>query len=169
MISTSGYPLIDEDGRRALREELLPLATLCTPNLPEAEALSGGKILSADDVAAAARAIHALGPRAVLIKGGHGTGDEIVDTLFDGQTIHSFPHARLHTRATHGTGCALSAALATRLARGEPLPVAVKFAQAYVAHAIARGVPIGKGHSPTDLFFFQSADWTTYRSKSSGP
>ncbi len=164
MISTSGYPLIDREGQRAMREFLLPLATLCTPNLPEAEALSGIRIQSLEDVEAAARAIQGLGPRAVLIKGGHGTSEEIVDTLFDGEVVHSFAHRRLATRATHGTGCALSAALATRLARGEALPAAVKQAQTYVARAIARGVPIGSGHSPTDLFFFQSGDWASYGS-----
>lgn len=168
MISTSGYPLIDEAGRRAMRETLLPQAAVCTPNLPEAEALAGLRIQSPADVAAAARAIRRLGPRAVLIKGGHGTSEEIVDTLLDGETLHTFAHRRLDTRATHGTGCALSSALATRLARGEALPEAVKRAQTYVARAIACGVPIGSGHSPTDLFFFQSGDWASYGEDSDG-
>ncbi len=159
MVSTSGYPLLEEDGREAVRSALLPLAALCTPNLPEAEVLSGVSIETPDQVEEAARRICDLGPAAVLIKGGHGEGDTVTDLLFDGRAVHRFTHPRIQTRATHGTGCALSAAIATRIGCGESLPVAVERSLEYVARAISAGIPIGRGHSPTGLLFHQQGDW----------
>lgn len=161
MVSTSGYSLLEDDGREAVRRALLPLAALCTPNLPEAEVLSGISIETLDQAQEAARRICDLGPAAVLIKGGHGDGDTVTDLLFDGQSMHRFIHPRIRTRATHGTGCALSAAIAARLGRGESLLVAVERSLDYVTRAISAGISIGRGHSPTGLFFHQPGDWKT--------
>src|SRR5262245_41322869 len=155
MIAKSGDRLLDEDGVLALRAELLPLARVVTPNLPEAEALSGRTIASLADAHAAARAIHQMGARAVIIKGGHGSSPEIVDLLLDGDAVHEFRTPRIETRNTHGTGCTFASAIAAHLALGRPLPEAAERAQRYVAGAIAHGFPIGHGHGPLNHFWEQ--------------
>ena len=137
----------------ALRQELLPRALVVTPNIPEAEALSGRSIASLDEAKDAARRIHAFGPSAVVIKGGHGSGSELVDLLFDGRNFHEFRTARIDTRNTHGTGCTFASAVAARLALGDQLVDAVRSAQAYVAGAIRHGLAIGHGHGPLDHFW----------------
>jgi len=118
-----------------------------TPNLPEAEVLVGRPLMTNDDIRQAARDIFALGPRAVVIKGGHGTGDAI-DLLFDGRTFHTFSSERIDTQNTHGTGCTLSAAIAAGLANGLTVQDAVAAAKHYVTEAIRRSVPLGAGHGP---------------------
>jgi hydroxymethylpyrimidine/phosphomethylpyrimidine kinase len=153
MISKSGATLLDEDALWALRRELLPRALLVTPNIPEAEALSERSIASIEDARDAARRILELGPSAVVIKGGHGIGDELIDLLFDGHDFHEFRTARIDTRNTHGTGCTFASAIAARLALGDRLVDAVKTAQAYVAGAIRHGLAIGHGHGPLDHFW----------------
>jgi len=153
MISKSGAVLLDDDAVAALRQELLPRALVVTPNIPEAETLSGRSIASLDEAKDAARRIHNLGPSAVVIKGGHGTGDELVDLLFDGRTFHEFRTARIDTRNTHGTGCTFASAVAARLALGDELVDAVRAAQAYVAGAIRHGLAIGHGYGPIDHFW----------------
>ena len=153
MVAKSGDALIDEDGVRAMRAELLSRALVVTPNIPEAEILSGSRIHSLADARAAARRIHAGAKCAVLVKGGHAAGNQIVDLLFDGDGFTEFPTARIHTQNTHGTGCTFASALAAHLALGHSLQDATAKAQAYVAGAIRHGLAIGKGHGPLDHFW----------------
>ena len=155
MISKSGFALLAPDAVETLRRELLPLAALVTPNVHEAERLAGGEIRTVADAEGAARAIHAFGPRAVLVKGGHlEDAAESVDVLFDGAEIHTFRAERIETPHTHGTGCTYASAIAAHLARGESLPGAVRRAKAYVTEAIRHGLAIGGGHGPTNHFYF---------------
>ncbi|OFW20340.1 MAG: bifunctional hydroxymethylpyrimidine kinase/phosphomethylpyrimidine kinase [Acidobacteria bacterium RIFCSPLOWO2_02_FULL_65_29] len=153
MVAKSGERLLDNEGIQALRMELLPRALVVTPNIPEAEVLSGLRISSLDSARDAARRIQELGPAAVVIKGGHGTGDEIIDLLFDGEQFHEYRTPRLATRHTHGTGCTFASAIAASLAHGHPLTEATRRAQAYVAGAIRHGLAIGHGHGPLDHFW----------------
>lgn len=153
MAAKSGDRLVDDEGVRTMRLELLPRALVVTPNLPEAEILTGMRIRSTDGVREAARRIHALGPSAVIVKGGHGSGDEIIDLLFDGEQFHEFRTARVSTRNTHGTGCTFASAIAAFLALGHSLPDATAKAQAYVVGAIRHGLAIGHGHGPVDHFW----------------
>lgn len=155
MISKSGFSLLQDDAVEALVALMLPLATVCTPNAHEAGRLVGGAILTEADAREAARAIHAMGPRAVLVKGGHLDAEEqAVDVLFDGQSFHAFRSERIDTPHTHGTGCTYAATIAARLAHGDAIPDAVATANRYVHAAIQAGLPIGKGHGPTDHFWF---------------
>jgi hydroxymethylpyrimidine/phosphomethylpyrimidine kinase len=153
MVAKGGAALIEEEAVAAMRAELLPRATVVTPNVPEAEALSGLRIASLADGREAARRILALGPAAVLIKGGHLEGPEVVDLLFDGTRFDEFAGPRLATRSTHGTGCTLASAIAANLAMGHPLAAAVELAKAYVAGAIRHAPAIGRGHGPIDHFW----------------
>jgi hydroxymethylpyrimidine/phosphomethylpyrimidine kinase len=153
MLASSGDSLLDDDGIQAMRAELLPRAFVVTPNIPEAEILSGRQILSLDDVREAARRIHALGPTAVVIKGGHGSGDEIVDVMFDGDHLVEFRTPRIQTSAIHGTGCAFASAIAAHLALGFSLAEATEKAQAYVAGAIRHALSIGHGQGLLDHFW----------------
>lgn len=152
MVAASGDPLLAEDAVAAIVSELLPLATVVTPNLPEAERLSGLPAATEPERRALALALAAAGP-AVLIKGGHDDGaDELVDLLLVAGVFLSFRHRRQATRATHGTGCTLAAALAARLGRGESLADAAAGAVAYVQEAMAAAYPIGAGRGPVDPF-----------------
>jgi hydroxymethylpyrimidine/phosphomethylpyrimidine kinase len=153
LVSKSGVRLLDNDGVQALCVELLPRAFVVTPNLPEAEVLSGRRIASPGGAREAARRIHGLGPRAVIVTGGHGTGDEIVDLLFDGRTFNEFRTPRINTPNTHGTGCTFASAVTAGLALGTPLADAAAGAQQYVAGAIRHAVPIGHGHGPLNHFW----------------
>jgi hydroxymethylpyrimidine/phosphomethylpyrimidine kinase len=155
MISKSGFALLQPDAVEALKRELLPLATVVTPNVHEAERLADVEIRTGDDAEAAARAIHALGPAAVLVKGGHLEGEPAaVDVLFDGAEVHAFRSERIDTPHTHGTGCTYASAIAARLAHGDALPEAVRRAKVYVTEAIRHGLPLGSGHGPTSHFYF---------------
>jgi hydroxymethylpyrimidine/phosphomethylpyrimidine kinase len=153
MLAKSGDRLLDEDAVTAMRGELFRRALVVTPNIPEAEVLSDYRIRSMDDAREAARRIHRLGPSAVVIKGGHATGDDVIDLLFDGHAFHEFRTARIVTRNTHGTGCTFASAIAARLALGAPLVDAVSGAQAYVAGAIRHALAIGHGHGPLAHFW----------------
>jgi len=157
MVAKSGDRLLREDAVRALRTDLLPLALVVTPNLPEAETLAGVTIASRADLADAAWRIAALGPRYVLIKGGHAPGDP-VDLLFDGHAFREYPGARIETTSTHGTGCTLSAAIAAYLAHGLSVEDAVGRAKEYVVAAMRAASPIGRGHGPLHHLFAQSED-----------
>jgi hydroxymethylpyrimidine/phosphomethylpyrimidine kinase len=152
MVAKSGDALLDRDGVRVIRTELLRRALVVTPNLPEAEVLSDMTIRSASDAREAARRIQRLGP-AVIIKGGHGSGDELVDLLFDGETFTELRTPRIVTTNTHGTGCTFASAVAAHLALGHPLGEATARAQTYVAGAIRHGLTIGHGHGPLDHFW----------------
>lgn len=147
--STSGFDLIDDDALAALRSELLPLAALATPNIPEAERLTNLRITTEDDMRRAARLLREMGARAVLVKGGHLTGaGEAIDLLDDAGEVQLFRAPRIETDATHGTGCTLAAAIAACLARGMNLPEAVGAAKRFVTEAIRRSPLIGRGFSP---------------------
>jgi hydroxymethylpyrimidine/phosphomethylpyrimidine kinase len=152
MVAKSGDRLLREDAVEALASELLPLATLVTPNLPELETLAGLPAGSEEERLRAAEALAGKGP-AVLAKGGHAEGDDVVDLLLAGGELHRFVHPRLHTTSTHGTGCTLSSAIAARLGRGESLPRAVEGAIEYLRGAMAAAYPIGNGHGPVNHFY----------------
>jgi hydroxymethylpyrimidine/phosphomethylpyrimidine kinase len=143
-----GQSLLADAAWDVLRQELLPLATLVTPNWPEAQALSGRPVTSLDQAREAARAIADLGPRAVLVKGGHGSDPQVTDLLYADGAYIAFSHPRQVTRHTHGTGCTLSAAIATGLAQGLSLPQAVERAERFVQAAIAHAPGWGSGHGP---------------------
>jgi hydroxymethylpyrimidine/phosphomethylpyrimidine kinase len=155
MIAKSGARLLREDAVEALRTDLLPLATLVTPNVPELATLTGLAAGTEGERLAAAQALAARGP-AVLAKGGHAAGEEVIDLLVERDGgVHRFAHPRLHTPATHGTGCTLSSAIAARLGAGEELPRAVAGAIHYLAAAIAAAYPLGRGdgHGPVNHLF----------------
>lgn len=155
MIAKSGDPLLQDDAIGALRAELLPLATLVTPNGHEAARLVGGEIRTEADAREAARKIHAMGPAAVLVKGGHLSEEkEAVDVLFDGERMHTFTCRRIDTPHTHGTGCTYASAIAANRARGFPLRESVARAKRYVTDAIRHGFALGEGRGPTHHFYF---------------
>jgi hydroxymethylpyrimidine/phosphomethylpyrimidine kinase len=151
MVATSGDRLLASDAVEALKRELLPLATVVTPNLEEAGILSGETVEDLEGMRAAAHAIVALGASSVLVKGGHLGGDP-VDLFWDGAEEHVWRRARIDTRHTHGTGCTLSAAVAAGLARGRGLRSSVESALDFVARAIADAPGIGQGHGPVNHF-----------------
>jgi hydroxymethylpyrimidine/phosphomethylpyrimidine kinase len=150
MVSESGAALLASDARETLKRELLPLAALVTPNLHEAQALTGVTITSVADMRAAARALIGSGARAVLVKGGHLAGDQAIDVFDDGTTVRELHAPRLAGRHTHGTGCQLSAAITAGLARGLPLLEAVANAKRFISVAIRNGVDIGHGVGPAN-------------------
>jgi hydroxymethylpyrimidine/phosphomethylpyrimidine kinase len=150
-VSKHGHSLLDGDAIDALRRTILPLATLVTPNLPEAGVLSRSRVETPDDMLRAADAILGLGPRAVLVKGGHLEGSSTARDLFtDGDRCEWIEAERIDTPNTHGTGCTLSAAIAGSLARGDELLAAVRAAKAFVTEAIRHSLPIGGGIGPVD-------------------
>lgn len=135
----------------ALIERLLPLAEVLTPNLYEAQGLlGGGDITTPSDMREAASALHALGPRCVVVKGGHLPGKDAVDVTYDGDTFLELSGPRFDTEDTHGTGCALSAAIAARLAHGDEVGAAIRVAKDFVSGAIEHGLRIGKGYGPVN-------------------
>jgi hydroxymethylpyrimidine/phosphomethylpyrimidine kinase len=152
MVAKSGARLLSRSALASLKKDLLPLADLITPNLPEAEALSGIRIRREADRLLAAGIISDLGPRAVLIKGGHGRGREVRDLLFDGQAFTVFTGERIRTRATHGTGCTLSSAIAANLALGRGLEDSVARAIAYLRAGLRKGIFPGRGFGVPDHF-----------------
>lgn len=153
MIAKGGDRLLDQDAVHAVRVTLLNRARVVTPNVPEAEVLAGIPIRTLDDMRAAARRILVLGPRAVIVKGGHLTGAESIDLLLhaDGEVQLAAP--RLDVRHTHGTGCTFAAAIAARLACGESLDEAARGAKDYVTGAMRHGIDVGSGHQPLGHFW----------------
>lgn len=149
MVATSGDALLTEDGVTVLRERLLPLARLVTPNLAEAAVLTGRDVRTRADMHAAARRIRDLGPRAVLVKGGHLAG-EACDVLLDGEDLHELATERVDAGPLHGSGCTLSAAICAGLARGRALPDAVAAAKRFVHEAIRGALVVGRGARPLD-------------------
>ena len=149
-VSRHGDPLLREDAVEALAKRLLPLATVATPNLGEVRLLTGVEVETEDDLEAAARAVHGLGPRWALIKGGHLRGEEAVDLLWDGEQAVTLRSPRVDTPNTHGTGCTMASSIAANLAVGLDLVSAVRAAKRFVSGAIAGGFPLGKGVGPTD-------------------
>jgi hydroxymethylpyrimidine/phosphomethylpyrimidine kinase len=144
MVAKSGDVLLRPDARQALIERILPLALVVTPNLPEAEVLAGMPVETRADMEEAARRIYALGPRYVLIKGGHLKGDAL-DLLWNGRELRNFSVARVESPNTHGTGCTFSADIAAGLSGGQALGDAIREAKAYVTRAIREGFTLGRG------------------------
>jgi hydroxymethylpyrimidine/phosphomethylpyrimidine kinase len=152
MISKSGSRLLKEDALATLKKKLLPLAEIVTPNIPEAEVLSGRAIADAEAMRDAARRIADLGPRRVVIKGGHAEGPNVVDLYFDGERFEEFKAERIVTRSTHGTGCTYSAAIAAYLAHGLPPLEAVARAKEFLVAALRSAPEIGRGIGPVNHF-----------------
>ncbi|ABR47455.1 phosphomethylpyrimidine kinase [Alkaliphilus metalliredigens QYMF] len=152
MVSKSGFHLLNPEAKNSLINQLIPLVTVITPNLPEAEVITGLTIESEKDMEEAAKAIFIMGPQYVLIKGGHLESDP-VDLLYDGKAIQRFSTKRIATKNTHGTGCTLSSAIASNLALGFPITEAVKLAKEYITVAIENALSIGKGVGPTHHFY----------------
>lgn len=148
MVAKGGHPLLDPDAMQVLKARLILRAHLLTPNLPEAEILTGMTIKDVDDMHHAAEMLLSLGPPAVLLKGGHLLSDEVVDLLVTGEKTREFRSRRIHSTNTHGTGCTLSSAIACGLAQGLDLETAVERARGYVAKAIATAPGYGGGHGP---------------------
>jgi hydroxymethylpyrimidine/phosphomethylpyrimidine kinase len=151
MVATSGDLLIKRNAVAALRLRLIPLAAVVTPNLAEAEELSGMKLRAAVEIREAARRIFEMGAKAVVIKGGHLKGPA-VDLYYDGKKFSALNARRIRTKNTHGTGCTFSAAIAAFLAKGEPLETAVARAKRFITQAIESSYSIGAGHSPVHHF-----------------
>lgn len=154
MVAKSGHPLLQQDAVDHLKTSLFPLALLVTPNVHEAEQLSGIEIKSVADAKQAAKAIHKLGSRYVLIKGGHLLVEKGTDLLYDGRFFNLYKGEFLETPHTHGTGCTYASAIAAQVARGKNLPDAVQAAKAYVTEAIRHHLAIGHGKGPTNHFYF---------------
>lgn len=150
MVATSGDTLLKDDAIQILRARLIPMARLITPNIPEAEALSELKITGLHDQRAAAETLLAMGPGAVLIKGGHGEGDTLIDFLLWEKGEAVLESKRIETTNTHGTGCTLASAIAVFLAQQLSLTDAVRMARRYVRGAIKNAPGFGAGHGPLD-------------------
>lgn len=152
MLAKGGHALMRENALEFFKAELIPQAYLLTPNIPEAEAITGITLSDESDCMKAARLIYSMGAGNVMIKGGHGTG-EAKDILFDGESYYTFSTQRINTKNTHGTGCTLSSAIASNLAKGKNTREAVQKAKDYVTMAIRNSLEIGKGHGPTNHFY----------------
>ena len=150
MVAKSGAPLLREDARKTLMERLLPMATVVTPNAREAEALSGVRVRDLEGQRRAAEAIASLGPRAVVVKGGHIEGERVVDVLYMDGEFREYVSPRIDSRNTHGTGCTFASAIAAELAKGKGIPEAVEVAKQFVYDAIRYGLPLGRGHGPVN-------------------
>jgi hydroxymethylpyrimidine/phosphomethylpyrimidine kinase len=154
MVAKGGSPLLHREAIEALREKLIPLSTVITPNIPEAEVITGMKIDSMEKRKAAARAIIDLGAQSVVIKGGHDKGETAADLFFDGYRFETYSTIRVLTKNTHGTGCTFSAALAAELAKGHTLKESVRTAKVFIQAAIKNELRIGSGHGPTNHWAF---------------
>ena len=152
MSAKGGMALLENEALSVLKNRLIPLSYLLTPNIPEAEILTGLTITDTAGMELAARALHLMGARNVLVKGGHLSEGVVTDILFDGSGFTRFTAPRVLTRNTHGTGCTLASAVASFLAQGEPLPGAVLRAKLFVTRAIKSAHPMGKGHGPVNHF-----------------
>ena len=157
--SMHGDPLLHPSALATLRTELLPLATLVTPNLDEVRLITGIDVVDSTSQRDAARALHALGPRFALVKGGHlRSSSRAPDLLFDGADFHEFDAERIATGDDHGAGDTLAAAVACALAHGYPVPDAVRFAKAWVTECLRAAYPLGHGHGPVNALFRLCAD-----------
>ena len=160
MVAKSGAPLLAPEARKALVEELLPLAAVITPNVFEAEAILGRRIEDLDAMTKAARELKNTGCRWVVVKGGRlDIESQAVDVMFDGKDLLVFRSPRWEPRYTHGSGCTFAAAITAGLAKGLSPPEAVKRAKNYVAEAIRKGFPIGSGHGPANHLAGLSSKW----------
>jgi len=151
MVAKGGTRLLKTDAVDALASRLFPLALVVTPNLQEAEVLTGMRVECPDDMKSAAAKLMEFGPKYVVLKGGHLPG-EPMDLLYDGHTFHEYTGVRYKTPHTHGTGCTFASALAAFIARGSSVETAVEEAKNFIAGAIAKGLPLGSGHGPVHHF-----------------
>lgn len=155
MVATSGDLLIQSDAVDAIRDSLIPIASLVTPNADEAAVLAGFPVNDLETMREAALAIAQMGARAVLLKGGHvtaGNNTAVVDLLYDGSAFTEYRHDRIDTMSTHGTGCTLSAAICAELAKGTRMPDAVRLAVDFVHEAMRTAPRLGRGHGPLNHF-----------------
>lgn len=152
MVSKSGYHLLQPEAKEALIRHLLPMAKVVTPNIPEAEVITGMKIGNLEDMKKAAVRVYQMKPEYVLVKGGH-LGEEAIDLLYDGEEFKYYHSRRVNTRNTHGTGCTLSSAIASNLAKEMSVADAIEAAKAYITVAIEQSFSIGKGVGPTYHFY----------------
>jgi hydroxymethylpyrimidine kinase/phosphomethylpyrimidine kinase/thiamine-phosphate diphosphorylase len=152
MVAKGGASLIDQDALSIFKEQLLPMAYLLTPNIPEAEKLTGMSIVNEGEMQAASQELYRMGAANVLLKGGHLADGMAVDILYNGTEFYRFASPRVMTRNTHGTGCTYASAISAFLAGGEPLPKAISRAKEYITAAIRHAVPLGKGHGPVNHF-----------------
>ena len=155
MVAKGGHYLMQENACKALIDKLLPLAFVITPNIPEAESLCGLRIKSLDSMKKAAVLIHKMGPKNVLIKGGHlpgGKHSDVIDILYDGNRYYEFTASRIDTKDTHGTGCTFASLLAAGLANGMNIVQAAGQAKSIVTEAIVNSLRMGKGHGPVNVF-----------------
>jgi hydroxymethylpyrimidine/phosphomethylpyrimidine kinase len=150
LTATSGAPLASPDAAVAFRRALIPAALVVTPNIDEAAVLTGTTVRTIQDMESASRRIHDMGSRYVLMKGGHLTGEEAVDLLFDGRSFSYLRSTRLAAQHTHGTGCVLSAAITAYLALGRPIAEAVALGKEFVTEALINAIPMGQGRGPCD-------------------
>lgn len=165
MVAASGDPLIAKESQQYLRDELLPLTYVVTPNIPEAEVITGISIQTEDDMKQAAKLIvNIYGAHAALVKGGHYSGDA-TDFLYDGEQIHRLTTKRIDTKNSHGTGCTLSAAITAYLAQGENLVNAVIKAKDYITQAIRYSFDLGSGSGPTNHWAPRMNEVTQIESK----
>ncbi|WP_404449032.1 bifunctional hydroxymethylpyrimidine kinase/phosphomethylpyrimidine kinase [Sutcliffiella horikoshii] len=155
MIAKGGARLLQEEAIRAIREKLLPLATVTTPNIPEAEVLTEMNLDTLDRSKEAARMLHRLGSSHVVIKGGHGEGDELIDLVYDGSSFMELKSMRINTKHTHGTGCTFAAAIAAGLAKGCTVEDAIMNAKRFIHCAIENELGIGSGHGPTNHWAYR--------------
>lgn len=152
MYAKNGCPLMDPNSIETLIKVIIPRADLLTPNIPEAEKISNAKISSTEDMKIVAKRIYDMGCKNVLVKGGHAIGNAL-DVLYDGKDFYYFEVKRINTKNTHGTGCTFSSAIASNLALGMTMPVAVDKAKKYITTAIEHSLNIGKGNGPTHHFY----------------
>ncbi|MFK2824796.1 bifunctional hydroxymethylpyrimidine kinase/phosphomethylpyrimidine kinase [Bacillus sp. B190/17] len=163
MIAKGGASLLREEAVKALKEHLMPLAMVITPNIPEAEVLADMSIQSLHDRKRAAEKLYSLGVKNVVIKGGHADdGDELIDLLYDGKEFFQFTSRRIPTKNTHGTGCTFAAAITAELAKGTAVKDAVEIAVQYVQAAIEMDLHIGQGHGPTNHWAFKRKEADNY-------
>jgi hydroxymethylpyrimidine/phosphomethylpyrimidine kinase len=155
MIAKGGASLLQNEAIAALKKHLLPLAMVITPNIPEAEVLTGMSIHTIDDRLEAAKILHQLGAKHVVMKGGHGSEEELVDILYDGVEFTYFKGQRIETKNTHGTGCTFAAAVTAELAKGKSVKDAVETAKQFIQAAIEDDLEIGSGHGPTNHWAYQ--------------
>ncbi|NLP36687.1 MAG: bifunctional hydroxymethylpyrimidine kinase/phosphomethylpyrimidine kinase [Firmicutes bacterium] len=168
MVAESGDRLLEESAIEALRTKLIPQALIVTPNLAEAGELLGRQLETVDEMIAAARDLYSLGPRHVLVKGGHLPGEEKIDIFFDGKTIHRLAEKKIDTVHTHGTGCTYAAAITAYLAHGLAPLAAVQKAKVFITEAIKHGVAVGEGYGPTDPMGSLWEELNNYRAKCAG-
>ena len=154
MVSSNGDPLLESDAVELLITKLFPLSKVVTPNIPEAEVITGSTISSVHEMKIVAEKIKFLGPENVLLKGGHfQNSKEAIDILYDGENFHEYVTSRIDTKNTHGTGCTYSAAICAGLAKGFSIHESVKIAKNYVTLAIQNSFDLGKGHGPLNHFY----------------